>query len=349
MKIIPDSRKFNYASRIAIFLLTAVLISGMAGCFTPFRVQYALTISSTEGGEVTTPGEGTFSYWEGTVVNLVAVADEDYQFVNWTGNVSAIVDVNAAATNITINVHYSITANFGENLEIRDWYDLDAVRDNLSGNHTLMNDLNSTTAGYTELASPTANQGKCWEPIGRTGTPLFRGTFDGQGYEIRNLFINRPYDGVVGLFGVVARGVVKDIGVVNVTVTGVYWVGGLVGENYYGTVSDSYSTGSVIGSTYVGGLVGRNEVGTVSNSYSTGNVTGNAKVGGLVGVNYEGTVSNSYSTGNVTGEDGVGGLVGRNWGSVSNCHSTGSVTGNNDIGGLMGYSEGTVSDSFWDT
>ena len=44
-----------------------------------------------------------------------------------------------------------------QNLEIRTWYDLDAVRDNLAGNHTLMNDLDSTIAGYEELASPTAN------------------------------------------------------------------------------------------------------------------------------------------------------------------------------------------------
>jgi len=43
-----------------------------------------------------------------------------------------------------------------QDLEIRTWYDLDAVRDNMAGNHTLMNDLNSTTPGYEELASPTA-------------------------------------------------------------------------------------------------------------------------------------------------------------------------------------------------
>ena len=35
-----------------------------------------------------------------------------------------------------------------QNLEIRTWYDLDAVRNNLAGNHTLMNDLDSTTTGY---------------------------------------------------------------------------------------------------------------------------------------------------------------------------------------------------------
>jgi len=40
---------------------------------------------------------------------------------------------------------------------IHDWYDLDAVRNNLTASYTLMNDLDSTTPGYGELASPTAN------------------------------------------------------------------------------------------------------------------------------------------------------------------------------------------------
>ena len=54
-----------------------------------------------------------------------------------------------------------------QDLEIRDWYDLDAVRNNLDGHHTLMNDINSTTPGYQELAGPTANGGQGWKPIGR--------------------------------------------------------------------------------------------------------------------------------------------------------------------------------------
>jgi len=74
--------------------------------------EYDLTISSTEGGSVTTPGEGTFNYDEVTAVNLVAEAQEGYQFVNWTGDVGTIANVNAATTTITINGDYSITANF---------------------------------------------------------------------------------------------------------------------------------------------------------------------------------------------------------------------------------------------
>jgi len=75
-------------------------------------VQYDLTITSTAGGSVTTPGEGTFTYHEGTAVNLVAEAEEGYQFVNWTGDVGTIAGVNDATTTITMNGDYSITANF---------------------------------------------------------------------------------------------------------------------------------------------------------------------------------------------------------------------------------------------
>jgi hypothetical protein len=256
-------------------------------------------------------------------------------------------------------------------LEIRTWYDLDAVRNNLDGKFTLMNDLNSTTAGYMELASPTANQGKGWQPIG-TQNNTFIGTFDGQEYEIRDMFSNRPDENYVGLFGIVyTGGGIEDIGVVNVTVTGNSSVGGLVGVNVgtvsnsysssnvngasaevgglvglnEGTVSNSYSSGSVTGQGHVGGLVGGNGA-TVSNSYSTGNVTGHYGVGGLVGVNV-GNVSNSYSSGNVIGYQWVGGLVGGNAGTVSNSYSTGSATGNSSVGGLVGDNSGTVSGSFW--
>jgi uncharacterized repeat protein (TIGR02543 family) len=73
---------------------------------------YELTISSTAGGNVTTPGEGTFTYNAGTVVNLVATPATGYHFVNWTGDVDTIADVNDATTTIIMNGDYTITANF---------------------------------------------------------------------------------------------------------------------------------------------------------------------------------------------------------------------------------------------
>jgi hypothetical protein len=229
--------------------------------------------------------------------------------------------------------------------EIRTWYDLDAVRDNAAGNHTLMNDLDSTTAGYDELAGPTANEGAGWQPIGGVGSYRFTGSFDGQGYEIRDLFINRPNEGEVGLFCWVDEGGrIENIGLVNAIVTGQHWVGGLVGVNIEGTVYNSYSTGKVTGDDNVGGLVGSNS-GIVSNSYSTGNVAGQGWVGGLVGYN-DGTVYNSYSTGKVTGREHVGGLMGANHRPLTNSYSTGSVSGEYYVGGLMGENTNDVSNSY---
>jgi len=200
-------------------------------------------------------------------------------------------------------------------VQIRDWYDLDAVRDNLGGSYILMNDLDSTTTGYEELAGPMANGEQGWQPIGlfnprEYDMDGFRGTFDGQGHEIRDLFINRPHEFGVGLFGVVDEGgVVQNIGVVNADVTGNPFVGGLVGF-HSGTVNGSYSSGSVTGNYAVGGLVGVNEEGTVSNCYSTGSVTGYSYVGGLVGENTLGTVSNSFweteTSGQAASDGGTG-------------------------------------------
>jgi hypothetical protein len=232
--------------------------------------------------------------------------------------------------------------------EIRDWYDLDYIKNNLYGSYLLMNDLDCTTAGYTELASPTANGGQGWQPIGMMEAS-FRGLFNGQGHEIRDLFINRPDQEGVGLFdelGITGR--IMSIGVVKANVTGFSLVGGLVGVNW-GNVSGCYVTGSVsgTGTSGVGGLVGEN-VFNVNNCYSTASVSGNEQVGGLVGRNGD-IVSNSYSTSSVTGNSYVGGLVGSNEGNVTGSYATGSVTGSQYVGGLVGNSDGTVSKSFWDT
>jgi hypothetical protein len=241
-----------------------------------------------------------------------------------------------------------------QNLEIRTWYDLDAVRNNLDGNYALMNDLDCTTAGYEELASPIANGGNGWKPIGygywvwalfraKVIGEIFKGTLDGQGYAIRDLYINS--EGQVGLFGFVAKGgIIKNITLINATVTT-----GEAADSPVGLHEDIVRCLDVGTVDAVGGLVGYNG-GTVSNSYFIGNVTGVGNVGGLVGWN-DGTVSNCYAMGNVTGDWNVGGLVGENYdATVIKCYSTGSVTGTSSVGGLVGYNfEGTVSDSFWDT
>jgi subtilisin family serine protease len=93
---------------------TTITIRGNSTITANFMVQYDLTIDSTDGGSVSEPGEGTFACDEGTVVNLVAEAEDGYRFVDWTGDVDTIADVEDAATNITMDDDYSITANFEE-------------------------------------------------------------------------------------------------------------------------------------------------------------------------------------------------------------------------------------------
>jgi hypothetical protein len=97
---------------VGIVLIAAVLIAGTAGCGGDGTESCTLTISSAFGGLVNTPGHGAFTYDKGAVVNLVAVAADGYRFVSWTGSVSAIADVNASETNITMNSNYAIAAEF---------------------------------------------------------------------------------------------------------------------------------------------------------------------------------------------------------------------------------------------
>jgi hypothetical protein len=216
--------------------------------------------------------------------------------------------------------------------EIRTASDLQAMQEDLSANYIVVNDIDASgTVNW--------NNGQGFNPVGtydvEQANSEFTGSFDGQNHTISNLSINRLDDNNVGLFGIIgAGGEVKNVGFINVNITGEGAVGGLVGENYEkGTISNSYSTGNVTGNNMVGGLVGTNS-GNISNSYSTGNVTGLMSLGGLVGIN-QGTVSNSYSTGNVTGEGAVGGLVGENWdGNISNSYWDTEATGQSSSAGL---------------
>jgi hypothetical protein len=105
---------------LVTILLFMILGSGIGCGTTPPTTQYTLTTTSTAGGNVTTPGEGTYSYNASQVVNLVATPDSGYRFVNWTGNVGAIANPNAATTTITMNGNYTISASFGFNMTFID-------------------------------------------------------------------------------------------------------------------------------------------------------------------------------------------------------------------------------------
>jgi hypothetical protein len=196
-----------------------------------------------------------------------------------------------------------------------------------------------------------------FDPIG-DGNTQFTGTFDGQGHTISKLITYLPTAQYVGLFGWTDGSAIRNIGLVDGSVTGLDFVGGLVGLHNGSSISTSYNTGTVTGiGNCIGGLVGANgepyTASTIDNSYATGAVTGSNTsfyVGGLAGVQRHGVISNSYATGNATNPgDTVGGLVGYLiWGSISNSYSTGATSGTANVGGLVGHDiGGTITNGYW--
>jgi len=82
---------------------------------TPPPVEYDLTIQSTAGGSVKTPGEGTFSKEAGKVVTLLAEADEGYEFKEWTATEGSFDNPKAANTTFAMPAAaVTITAHFQE-------------------------------------------------------------------------------------------------------------------------------------------------------------------------------------------------------------------------------------------
>lgn len=222
---------------------------------------------------------------------------------------------------------------------------LQGVNGNLAGNYVLGANINAS-------ATSDWNGGAGFDPIGISYSTYYTGIFDGLGHTISDLTINRPDTSNVGLFSYTGNGsVIRNLGLLDGSVNGSGNVGGLVGYNNDGTISQAYVTGMVSGNISVGGLVGYNIYGTISRSYSTGAV-GNADCihcGGLVGQHAAlGMISQSYATGAVSGNVNIGGLVGAMSSStISQSYATGAVTGNSAVGGLAGYSDtGTIIQSY---
>ncbi len=200
-------------------------------------------------------------------------------------------------------------------------------------------------------------------PIGLSATE-FTGSYNGQGHTITNLTVDHSSSNknFVGLFGFITDVTIKNLGLINVTVTGQTAIGGLVGyAEGNSLIEDCYVTGSVTSSSEdntsrdVGGLIGTtfNSV-IINNCYSECSVSSDGEygVGGFIGRSVPlASITNCYSTGNVTDNGSSstysywGGFVGySSGGSISNCFATGDVLGSNSsgssAGGFVGYNYG---------
>ncbi|HEY9165328.1 MAG TPA: LamG-like jellyroll fold domain-containing protein [Candidatus Kryptonia bacterium] len=216
--------------------------------------------------------------------------------------------------------------------------------DSLANLYWITQNSSSWSSSFVQTANIDASSDTSWDssqgftPIGN-GTTNFTGTYDGGGHTITGLYINRSSTYDVGMFGYATSATIENIGLVNVNITGHVAVGGLVGDNTYGTVTNCYSSGSVTGShfydgsnygSYVGGLIGGGGYDHVSQSYSSASANGQIYVAGFIGyIDVGSVIENSYSTGSVSCQyTHYGGFAGSMVScTVTNCYATGNVSG----------------------
>lgn len=270
------------------------------------------------------------------------------------------------------------TGTEGNPYLIEDVDDLQAMSSNLSAHYALANDIDLSAFNWSAWGD-----GNGFVPIG-DATNRFSGGFDGRGYNITGLYINRPTTNNVGLFGHVGDDtgatVIKNVGLFDTSVVGARGAGTLIGRvtgNANTLIENCFAVGgNVTGNGATGGLIGsfnsrRTTPGGEDNPilhysftdvavYSSASGGGRDKFGGLVGCSQKGTIQNSYSRSSVTVTDGsrIGGLAGciDYRGEILNSYSTGlvSVVDCTAVGGLVGnrvgpgFNVGVVTNSFWD-
>ena len=229
-------------------------------------------------------------------------------------------------------------------------------------NEEWKSDINITLTDDIDLS------GIDWTPIGIDYNHRYTGTFDGGGHTITGLTVTGS-DQYVGLFGYIDKvGTVKNVKLENVQITSDNQyanVGGVAGYSR-GNIENCSVSGSVSGnsnsngtSNCVGGVVGQQYGGTITECTSSAIVDGTNEVGGVAGkTDNSATLTACYATGNVTAERDpqnntyAGGVVGSNGGSSTliACYATGSVTGTGTgtgsiyVGGVTGSNDsGTLT------
>ena len=215
-----------------------------------------------------------------------------------------------------------------------------------------------------------------WEPIGvylnDASSPdderniAFKGTFNGNGYEINGIKINSN-EKVKGLFTFVSnKGKIINLGIgTNNNITGILGTAGLVGYLYNGAeVSNCYNKANITGNgNSIGGVVAICVNSNINNCYNTGtiestqvNAGGIAGIstnsatnnsGGITALNTSGKMYNCYNVGSISGNSNMGGIVSSNSGKIYMCYNVGNITSTGDyVGGITGANSGTLYDCY---
>ena len=202
--------------------------------------------------------------------------------------------------------------------------------------------------GYCYAADKTQSLNELsWVPIGNE-TNKYKGTFDGNGKTISNLYINASQNNM-GLFGHINQSTIKDLTFedAKVTNTGSYTgiLAGCAGDDattlqYIKISKTCQIQAKGDKSDYTGGIVGA-FYGYAYNCVNYATVEGRQCVGGLFG-KYSGTgnfITACANYGNITATWwNAGGLVGSFVsGIIQDCANYGDVKGTYRVAGMAGY------------
>ncbi|NME71014.1 InlB B-repeat-containing protein [Flammeovirga aprica] len=171
-------------------------------------------------------------------------------------------------------------------------------------------------------ATSTWNSGEGFRPIGwfksSSDKKTFKGVYDGNGFAIHHLVINRPNANYIGLFGYTESGTIKNLTLTNVSITGSQYTGALGGKiDLEGIVENVKVSGTVTAYRHSGGVFGDiNNSSSLNYVFSSVNVmkgdyTDDKNFGGIAGRVYnKSIIQNTISIGKVVGIENIGGVIG---------------------------------------
>ena len=363
--IVADGQTVTYGSPTLRFTHRTARVTIILTDYAEGLASVRLTGLSTEGGnpaEITPYDKGSNTYTALVAPQSVAAGTTFITCTFTNGKVFVYKMKNAADWQAGGEYTYtvSLAAARGYTIEDDGSYTVTST-DGLMNVAELVNggktDINITLNTNIDLTD------KEWTPIGTSYSNTYKGTFDGGGHTIKGLTVTTN-DQFAGLFGSLGdAGTVKNVVMEGVQITNNHssgFAGGVAG-NSDGTIENCSVSGSVSGTVYVGGVVGNQWFGSITGCSSSATVKGMGDVGGVAGeTNAGATLTACYATGNVTLEINSqkilsgGGLVGFCGGSgilacyaMGNVTSTGSSTGKVRIGGFLGENYTTVTACYW--
>ncbi len=270
--------------------------------------------------------------------NLNGSAFEGFDPIgNWVDDFQGSLDgqgysINDLFINRSSQRYVGLFGHAGPNSEIRD---IIFIGLNIKGNHTvggLAGSASGIITGISCQGSVNTNTSYAGLLLGSSSGSSIISDCNSNGTSTGNVYIGV----LIGL----SAGSLQNLSSIGIA-SGSNQVGGLLGVNY-GTVSDSHSEATAIGtSDEIGGFIGLNDDSQLTNCYSTGSADGRDDVGGFIGHDsgFNGIIVNCFSTGDATGTgDRVGGFVGTSQSTINNCYATGNATAiGNNAGGFTGF------------